>query len=165
MCSSLSEDQQLTSEDGMEDSLSAAPASDIGQCSEQPPPATQPSSAQNSEHNNDDNDHFSDDYTNDDGYQCGNCSSKFMSENSMRIHAVQCNKSRISQAKTEEEMPRNEANKRYAFLSVKCKQQMTSKMIFLKLNSTHCYPKNLGQSSFLLFSSYIPHSCCLCAIC
>lgn len=131
VCSSLSEadraDQQLTAEDGMEDSLSAAAASDIGQpqCSEQPPPATQP--AHHSDHNNDDNDHFSDDFTNDEGYQCGNCSSKFMSENSMRIHAVQCNKSRISQAKTEEEMPRNEANKRYAFLSVKCKQQMTSK--------------------------------------
>ena len=29
------------------------------------------------------------------GYQCDACSSKFMSEHSLRIHAVQCNKSRI----------------------------------------------------------------------
>ena len=31
------------------------------------------------------------------GYQCDACSSKFMSEHSLRIHAVQCNKSRILQ--------------------------------------------------------------------
>ena len=31
------------------------------------------------------------------GYQCDACSSKFMSEHSLRIHAVHCNKSRILQ--------------------------------------------------------------------
>ena len=54
------------------------------------------------------------------GYQCDACSSKFMSEHSLRIHAVHCNKSRILQRSPVSEtgpkrLKKNYATKKYSY--------------------------------------------------
>ena len=74
-------------------------------------------------HNNDDFPDFSEldtdsildnEFDNEIGFQCDTCSSKFMSETSMRIHAAKCNKSRQLQSlqQSDDTNSRNEL-KRY----------------------------------------------------
>ena len=71
------------------------------------------SSSEGSEHNNEQRDIFNDNGLSDhDGdhedtsLQCDHCSDKFMSETSMRIHAVRCNRSR-----QQSELPDNEVQR------------------------------------------------------
>ena len=77
----------------------AAPAADTSATSERN------SSSCGSEQNNDifkDLSEFDPDDTEDSGFQCGHCSDKFMSETSMRIHAVRCSRSRQQSVQSDE---------------------------------------------------------------
>ena len=78
--------------------LMTSPARDDSQsCADAKEIYCQPNQAEDSSEKQQFNDDLEDFYNEMDnvGYQCDACSSKFMSEHSLRIHAVQCNKSRI----------------------------------------------------------------------
>ena len=70
------------------------------------------SSSEDSEQNNEQRDIFRDlsdhEDTLDTSLQCDHCSDKFMSETSMRIHAVRCNRSRQQSEQPDIEMQRSE---------------------------------------------------------
>ena len=88
---------------------SAASSADNSATSERKS-SSEGSEEQNNEHRDifrDLSDHDED--TEDTSLQCEHCSDKFMSETSMRIHAVRCNRSRQqSEQPTDSEMPRTE---------------------------------------------------------
>ena len=113
MCSTLtnthSEDMVVTADPDQQ--LTAVTADNSPAAAEQPQEAESPAASvqqqqpqSSNEHNNDATFTDLNDFNSledDEGYQCENCSSKFMSETSMRIHVVQCNKSR---ARAEQEL-------------------------------------------------------------
>ena len=107
------------------EAAAAASSADNSERTSERKSSSEGSEEQNNDHHQRDifrdlSDHDED--TEDTSLQCDHCSDKFMSETSMRIHAVRCSRSRqqSEQPNTDTEMPRTEDIRRSVNNKTKC---------------------------------------------